>query len=62
MPLIRLLEDVPAGHGPIQGRAGDVLDVDVETAHAWADGARAERLVEREPRIERGVTRRSPHA
>ena len=58
MPRIRLLEDAPAGHGPLQGRAGDVLDVDVETAHAWADGVRAERVVSREPRIERAVERR----
>lgn len=57
MPRIRLLEDVPTGHGPIQGRAGDVLDVDIETAHAWADGVRAERIVDREPRIERATTR-----
>ena len=57
MPRIRLIEDVPAGHGPLQGRAGDVLDVDVETAHAWADGVRAERVVDREPHIERAVTR-----
>ncbi len=57
MPRIRLLEDVPAGHGPITGRAGDVLDVDTETAHAWADGARAERVIEREPAVERAVHR-----
>jgi hypothetical protein len=58
MPRIRLLEDAPAGHGPLHGRAGDVLDVDVETAHAWADGIRAERVIEREHQIERAVERR----
>lgn len=57
MPRIRLLEDAPPGHGPPQGRAGDVLEVDVETAHAWADGVRAERVLDREPHIERAVTR-----
>lgn len=57
MPRIRLLEDVPAGHGPITGRAGDVIEVDVETAHAWADGIRAERVIHRTVNTEKGVTR-----
>jgi hypothetical protein len=56
MPRIRLLTSV-AGDGPVQGSTGDVLVVDAATAKAWADGVRAERVIEREVPIERAVTR-----
>ena len=55
MPRIRLLTSV-AGDGPVVGDAGDVLDVDSRTASVWADGVRAERVIERDARPERAVT------
>jgi hypothetical protein len=48
---IRLLVDV-FGSGAVQGRAGAVLTVDAATARAWADGERAERVIDRSPDIE----------
>lgn len=56
MPRIRLLTSVQ-GSGPVVGHAGDVLEVDNATARAWADGERAERVVDREARPERAVRR-----
>ena len=54
MPRIRLLTSVEGG-GPVHGERGDVLVVDARTARVWADGIRAERVLEREvkPDIER---------
>lgn len=56
MPRIRLLTSV-AGDGPVSGDAGQVLEVDNRTARVWADGVRAERVIERQERPERAVTR-----
>lgn len=56
MPRIRLLTSVQ-GDGPVNGEAGDVLDVDARTARVWADGERAERVIERQATPERAVTR-----
>ena len=56
MPRIRLLTSVEGG-GPVFGAAGDVLTVDAATARVWADGIRAERVIEREVKPERAVTR-----
>jgi hypothetical protein len=56
VPRIRLLTSVQ-GDGPVVGDAGDVLEVDGRTARVWADGERAERVIDREPRIERTVAR-----
>lgn len=56
MPRIRLLTSV-AGDGPVSGHAGDVLEVDARTARQWADGERAERVIERAVRPERAVSR-----
>lgn len=56
MPRIRLLTSVQ-GDGPVTGDVGDVLDVDNRTARAWADGVRAERVIERQEKPERAVTR-----
>lgn len=56
MPRIRLLTSV-AGDGPVSGDAGQVLEVDNRTAQVWADGVRAERVIERQQRPERAVTR-----
>ncbi len=47
MARIRLLTSI-AGDGP-------VLDVDPATARTWADGVRAERVIERQARPERAV-------
>lgn len=46
MPKIRLLTSV-AGDGPVAGDVGEVLTVDAKTAKIWADGERAERVIER---------------
>ncbi len=54
MARIRLLTSI-AGDGPVAGDAGDVLDVDPATARTWADGVRAERVIERQARPERAV-------
>jgi len=54
MPRIRLLTSV-AGDGPVQGDVGDVLEVDARTAQVWADGERAERVIDRERPVERAV-------
>lgn len=56
MPRIRLLTSV-AGDGPVSGDAGQVLVVDARTARVWADGVRAERVIERSARVERAVVR-----
>ncbi len=56
MPKIRLLVSV-AGDGPVQGDAGTEIEVDARTAQAWADGVRAERVIERQVSPERAVTR-----
>lgn len=58
MPKIRLLVSV-AGDGPVQGDAGTEVEVDARTAQAWADGVRAERVIDRATSIEKAVTRRS---
>lgn len=50
---IRLLTSV-AGDGPVVGDVGDILTVDAATARVWADGVRAERVVESPERPERG--------
>ncbi len=54
MPRIRLLTSVQ-GDGPVVGHAGDVLDVDSRTARVWADGERAERVIDRSVDVERTV-------
>ncbi len=54
MPRIRLLTSVTGG-GPVTGDPGDVLDVDSRTAKVWADGERAERVIERSVEVERAV-------
>ncbi len=56
MARIRLLTSVQ-GDGPVHGDAGDVLEVDNRTARVWADGERAERVIERTERPERAVLR-----
>lgn len=56
MPRIRLLTSVQ-GDGPVRGDVGDVLEVDARTARAWADGERAERVIDRQENPERAVTR-----
>lgn len=58
MPRIRLLQSI-AGDGPVSGDALDVLEVDSRTARIWADGVRAERVIERQAKPERAVERRS---
>lgn len=58
MPRIRLLQSI-AGDGPVSGDALDVLEVDSRTARIWADGVRAERVIERQANPERAVERRS---
>lgn len=47
MPKIRLLTSV-AGDGPVTGETGEVITVDADTARAWADGVRAERVTGRD--------------
>jgi len=56
MARIRLLTSV-RGDGPVVGDPGDVLEVDNRTARAWADGERAERVIERMERPETAVLR-----
>lgn len=56
MARIRLLTSVQ-GDGPVHGDVGDVLEVDSATANAWADGERAERVLDRQEPIERAVKR-----
>lgn len=56
MPRIRLLTSV-AGGGPVSGRTGDVIEVDAATAQVWADGERAERVIERQAKPERAIKR-----
>jgi ribosomal protein L24 len=56
VPRIRLLVSV-AGDGPVSGDVGDVLEVDGRTARVWADGVRAERVVNRAVETERAVER-----
>ena len=56
MPRIRLLTSVSGG-GPVHGDPGDVLVVDAPTARAWADGVRAERVIDREVKPERAARR-----
>jgi ribosomal protein L24 len=53
---IRLLTSVH-GDGPVVGDAGDVLEVDHATAEVWADGVRAERVIERQAEPETAVRR-----
>lgn len=55
---IRLLTSVAGARSePVQGEAGDELIVDSATARAWCDGERAERVIERQPVIERTIRR-----
>jgi hypothetical protein len=61
MPRIRLLTSVQ-GRGAVTGNAGDVLDVDNATARVWADGERAERVIDRQERVDRAVAVRSSRA
>lgn len=56
MPRIRLLTCV-AGDGPVAGDVGEVIEVDSRTARVWADGVRAERVIERAVEPERAVRR-----
>lgn len=58
MPVIRLLVDVPGSPGErgVSGYRGDMLDVDQKTALVWADGERAERVIERSRSIERAIS------
>jgi len=56
MPRIRLLTSV-AGGGPVAGDAGEVISVDARTARVWADGVRAERVIDRSEHPERAVQR-----
>lgn len=56
MPLIRLLTSV-VGDGPVSGDAGQELEVDARTARVWADGVRAERVIQRSEQVERAVQR-----
>lgn len=53
---IRLLTSV-SGDGPVSGDAGEELVVDSSVARVWADGVRAERVIERSERPERAVRR-----
>jgi hypothetical protein len=61
MPRIRLLTSVQ-GRGAVTGNAGDVLEVDNATARVWADGERAERVIDRQERVDRAVAVRSGRA
>lgn len=56
MARIRLLTSVQ-GDGPVSGDVGDVLEVDNRTARIWADGERAERVIDRAVQPERAVQR-----
>jgi hypothetical protein len=56
MPRIRLLTSVQ-GDGPVHGDVGDEIEVDAATARVWADGERAERVLDRQEPIERTVRR-----
>lgn len=56
MPRIRLLTSVAGG--PVAGDAGQVIEVDNHTARVWADGVRAERVIEREQEPEKAIDRR----
>ena len=58
MPKIRLLTSISGG-GPVFGDAGDVLTVDNATARVWADGVRAERVIERSVKPEKAIERRA---
>jgi len=53
VPQIRLLVSVAGDRGPVRGDAGTVLTVDGATARAWCDGERAERVLDRDPAVER---------
>jgi hypothetical protein len=56
MPRIRLLVSVAgdvAQRNSVAGDAGTVLTVDNATARVWCDGERAERVIDREPVVER---------
>jgi hypothetical protein len=55
-PRIRLLTSV-SGDGPVAGDVGQVIEVDPATARAWADGERAERVLERAVKPERAIRR-----
>jgi hypothetical protein len=61
MPRIRLLTSIQ-GRGAVTGNVGDVLEVDNATARVWADGERAERVIDRQERVERAVAVRSGRA
>lgn len=47
MVAIRLLTSIAGG--PVEGAAGDVVEVDEATAEVWADGIRAELVEQEEP-------------
>lgn len=51
MALIRLL--APSDEGAVRGRRGEVIEVDARTAQEWADGVRAERVIDRSRPTER---------
>ena len=58
MPRIRLLVSVagdPSDRAAVRGDAGDILEVDNATARAWADGERAERVLDRVVPVERAT-------
>ncbi len=52
MARIRLRKDIPG-----EGKAGDVLVVAPKLAQQWVDEGRAERVIDREPPIERANRR-----
>jgi hypothetical protein len=55
VPLIRLL--TRAADDIVAGDVGEVLEVDARTASTWADGIRAERVIDRGVQHERAVGR-----
>lgn len=58
MPLIRLLVAVGGNErATVKGDAGTVLEVDSRTARQWADGERAERVLDRAVPVERTGSR-----
>lgn len=60
MPRIRLLVDVAGDRGLVRGERGDEIEVDPATAAAWADGERAERVIDRAVPVEKAVRAHVP--
>lgn len=60
MPRIRLLTSVIGERGEVRGDPGEILEVDAATAKQWADGERAERVIDRDVPNETAVRRNRP--